>query len=121
MEAEPEQALPALALGDLDLVLADEWQPQPRSLPEGVVRHELPGDPVRLVLPAGHPAAERHPEAVPLAELAGEPWATGDGRHGLGGDDARAPAARSAASTPTCATGRPARRSRSRSWRAAWR
>ena len=77
VEAEPEQALPALALGDLDLVLADEWQPQPRSLPEGVVRHELPGDPVRLVLPAGHPAAERHPEAVPLAELAGEPWATG--------------------------------------------
>ena len=78
VEAEPEQALPALALGDLDLVLADEWRPQPRHLPEGVVRHELPGDPVRLVLPAGHPAAERHPEAVPLAELGGEPWATGE-------------------------------------------
>ena len=78
VEAEPEQALPALALGDLDLVLADEWRPQPRSLPEGVVRHELPGDPVRLVLPAGHPAARRHAEAVPLAELAGEPWATGE-------------------------------------------
>ena len=78
VEAEPEQALPALALGDLDLVLADEWPPQPRSLPEGVVRHELPGDPVRLVLPAGHPAARRHVEAVPLAELAGEPWATGE-------------------------------------------
>jgi DNA-binding transcriptional LysR family regulator len=78
VEAEPEQALPALALGDLDLVLGDEWLPQPRSLPGGVVRHELPGDPVRIVLPASHPAAERHPEAVPLAELAGEPWATGD-------------------------------------------
>ena len=25
IEAEPEQALPALALGDLDLVLGDEW------------------------------------------------------------------------------------------------
>jgi len=46
VEAEPEQALPALALGDLDLVLADEWSPQPRSLPDGVVRHALPGDPV---------------------------------------------------------------------------
>src|SRR6185295_9470622 len=54
VEAEPEQALPALALGDVDLVLADEWRPQPRRLPEGVVRHELPGDPVRLVLPADH-------------------------------------------------------------------
>src|SRR6476619_6138066 len=36
VEAEPEQALPALALGGLDLVLADEWSPQPRSLPDGV-------------------------------------------------------------------------------------
>ena len=26
VEAEPEQSLPALALGDVDLVLADEWQ-----------------------------------------------------------------------------------------------
>src|SRR5215217_1825229 len=32
VEAEPEQALPALALGDVDLVLADEWQHQPRAL-----------------------------------------------------------------------------------------
>jgi len=78
VEAEPEQALPALALGDLDLVLADEWGPQPRSLPDGVVRHALPGDPVRIVLPAAHPLAARHPQAVPLAELAGEQWATGD-------------------------------------------
>ena len=78
VEAEPERSLPALALGDLDLVLADEWQLHPLGLPDGVVRHELPGDPVRIVLPADHPVAARHPEAVPLAELAGEPWASGD-------------------------------------------
>jgi DNA-binding transcriptional LysR family regulator len=77
-EAEPERSLPALALGDLDLVLADEWQLHPLGLPDGVVRHELPGDPVRIVLPADHPVAARHPEEVPLAELAGEPWASGD-------------------------------------------
>src|ERR671915_472916 len=29
VESEPEQSLPALALGDVDLVLADEWQHQP--------------------------------------------------------------------------------------------
>src|SRR5918996_451907 len=29
VEAEPERSLPALALGDLDLVLADEWQLHP--------------------------------------------------------------------------------------------
>src|SRR5919197_1098076 len=30
IDAEPEDALPALALGDVDIVLADEWQHQPR-------------------------------------------------------------------------------------------
>jgi len=77
IEAEPEQALPALALGDVDLVLSDEWQHQPRRLPTGLQRHELLRDPVQLVLPARHPAARRHKDAVPLAELAGEPWTTG--------------------------------------------
>jgi DNA-binding transcriptional LysR family regulator len=32
---------------------------------------------VRLILPARHPAARRHPDAVPMAELAGEAWTTG--------------------------------------------
>jgi DNA-binding transcriptional LysR family regulator len=77
VEAEPEQALPALVLGDVDLVLGDEWEHQPRRLPEGLQRHELLADPVQVVLPAGHPVARRFRDAVPLAELAGEPWATG--------------------------------------------
>ena len=77
IEAEPEHALPALALGDIDLVLGDEWEHQPRRLPEGVQRHELHSDPVQLVLPARHPAALRHPDAVPLSELSGEAWTTG--------------------------------------------
>jgi DNA-binding transcriptional LysR family regulator len=77
VEAEPEQALPALALGDVDLVIGDEWQHQPVRLPEGVERHELLSDPVNVVLPARHPVARRHREAVPLAELAGEAWASG--------------------------------------------
>jgi len=85
LELEPEEALPALALGDIDLVLGDEWQHQPRRLPTGVQRHELMSDRVRLVLPARHPAARRHPEALPLAELAGEPWTTGHA--GLGWDE----------------------------------
>jgi DNA-binding transcriptional LysR family regulator len=77
VEAEPEQALPALALGDVDLVLGDEWRHQPWRLPIGLERHELLRDPVQLVLPARHPAAQRHKDAVPLAELAGEGWTTG--------------------------------------------
>jgi DNA-binding transcriptional LysR family regulator len=77
VEAEPEQALPALALGDVDLVLGDEWQHQPLRLSESLERHDLLRDPVGLLLPADHPAARRHPVAVPLAELAGDAWATG--------------------------------------------
>src|SRR5215218_6176457 len=77
IEAEPEQALPALALGDIDLVLGDEWRHQPWRLPSSLQRHELLRDPVHLILPAGHPTARRHQGAVPLAELAGEAWTTG--------------------------------------------
>jgi DNA-binding transcriptional LysR family regulator len=81
VEAEPEQSLPALALGDFDLVLADEWQHQPRRRPPGVDRHDLFRDPLRVILPASHSAARRR-GAVPLAELAGAPWATGHGGTG---------------------------------------
>jgi DNA-binding transcriptional LysR family regulator len=77
VEAEPEHALPALALGDVDLVLGDEWQHQPRRMPEGLQRHELFMDPVMLVLPARHPLARRYRDTVPLAELAGEVWTAG--------------------------------------------
>jgi DNA-binding transcriptional LysR family regulator len=77
IEAEPEDALPALALGELDLVLGDEWQHQPWRLPAGLERHELLRDPVHLLLPARHPIARRHKDAVPLAELADEAWASG--------------------------------------------
>ncbi len=82
VEAEPEPALPALALGDVDVVLGDEWHHQPWRLPPGLELHELMRDPLRLVLPAGHPAALRHPERVPLRELAGAAWTTGHARMG---------------------------------------
>src|SRR5919206_3937500 len=32
LDAEPEDAIPALALGDVDVVLGDEWQHQPRRV-----------------------------------------------------------------------------------------
>jgi DNA-binding transcriptional LysR family regulator len=76
VDSEPEYALPALALGDLDLVLADEWHHQPRRLPPGVERHDLLDDPVRVILPARHRLARRYKAELPLAALAGEPWIT---------------------------------------------
>ena len=85
VEAEPEGALPALALGDVDLVLGDEWPNHPWSLAATLRRELLLEDPVRLILPARHPAARRHPEAVPLAELADEPWSSG--HQGMGWEE----------------------------------
>jgi DNA-binding transcriptional LysR family regulator len=77
IEAEPEQSLPALALGDVDLALADEWQHQPHPRPPGVDRHDLHRDPVRVVAPEGHPVARRHEHVVALTELADEIWTAG--------------------------------------------
>jgi DNA-binding transcriptional LysR family regulator len=74
-----------LALGDLDVVLADEWQHGPRRLPATLVRHDLLDDPVHVALPARHPVARRHREAMPLAELSGDVWVTGHA--GMGWDE----------------------------------
>ena len=76
-ESEPEAALPALQLGDVDLVLGDEWQDQPRPRHAGVHRVDLHRDPVHLILPAGHPATRRRKRTARLADLAGEAWTTG--------------------------------------------
>src|SRR4051812_1297131 len=70
IEAEPEQAIPALALGDLDLVLGDEWEHQPLRLPAGLQRHDLFDDPVQLALPDDR-------EHASFADLHDAPWTTG--------------------------------------------
>ena len=105
VEAEPEQSLPALALGDVDLVLADEWQHQPHARPAGggpprPAPRPGPRRPARRTIRVARAAAS----AVPLSELAGRGLDDRPPRHGLGGDDATARAASSAASTPTSAT-----------------
>jgi DNA-binding transcriptional LysR family regulator len=76
LQSEPEPALQALALGDLDVVIADEWDSVPRPGREGLLREELLSEGVRLILPADHPLAiEGGP--VSLRALAHAPWACG--------------------------------------------
>jgi DNA-binding transcriptional LysR family regulator len=77
VEAEPEEALPALAVGDLDIVIGDEWQHAPRRLPGGVVRRDLLSDRVFVVVPADHEIARHREKTVALSELAGEVWVSG--------------------------------------------
>ena len=84
VEAEPEQALPELALGGVDLVLADEWQHQPRPRPPGVDRHELYGDTVRVVLPEAHPARAPAPRPGRARRAARRDLGDRPRRHGVG-------------------------------------
>jgi DNA-binding transcriptional LysR family regulator len=75
-DAEPEETMPSLALGTLDLVLADEYPflrlpPDPRIDPEPLLEESF-----RLILPRTHPLAAAG-GAVPLAALRDQPWAVG--------------------------------------------
>jgi DNA-binding transcriptional LysR family regulator len=73
IEAEPEQSLPAVALGELDVAIAEEYQHAPRAVPPALEREELCRDEILLALPPAHPLARRG-DPVSLPELAGETW-----------------------------------------------
>lgn len=72
-ELELEQALPELRLGALDVVVSDEYDGYPRPRPAGLRFEVLLEEPLRVVLPAEHPAAAAG-TAVALADLRGEVW-----------------------------------------------
>ncbi len=72
-EQEVEQAVPALRLQHLDVVVGDEYDDQPRPVHGDLARTDLVRERVRLVLPADHPLARRR--KVPLTRLADQPWA----------------------------------------------
>jgi DNA-binding transcriptional LysR family regulator len=71
VEAEPEQALPALLARDFDVVVAEEYPDNPQARPAGVDAEDLLADPIRLA----HPRAVRTPRSqAALGRLAGHPW-----------------------------------------------
>src|SRR5215218_3486273 len=70
-ELEPEASLPALRLGDVDLAISHEDVRRPAPADERLQRVDLLEDPLRVVLPAGHPAGG---DAVALARLADARW-----------------------------------------------
>jgi DNA-binding transcriptional LysR family regulator len=63
-------ALERIAAGALEAALVFEHDPVP--LPAGIAQLPLFTDPARVLLPAGHPAADR--AALRCADLAGETW-----------------------------------------------
>ena len=76
IELEAEEGFDLLRRGEVDLVVAEEYDYAPRPRDPSLVRRELCRDPLVLVIPAAHPLAAAHPDAVPLAALAGEVWAS---------------------------------------------
>jgi DNA-binding transcriptional LysR family regulator len=71
-EREVEEAAPALRLRQLDVVVGDEYEGQPRAIHADLDRERLLREQVRLVLPAGHPEAAH--ERVAMRRLAGAGW-----------------------------------------------
>jgi DNA-binding transcriptional LysR family regulator len=76
VQAEAEDALPALRLGDADLVIAEEYDHAPRQRDPALDYRDLCRDELVFAVPARHPAAER--ETVAFADLRGEAWAGGE-------------------------------------------
>jgi DNA-binding transcriptional LysR family regulator len=85
IEAEPDEALGSVRDGQADLALVYHFHtPEPpRAWPTAAgpgTYTTLAADPLRLLVPAGHPLAGR--PAVSLAEFAGERWIHGWGEVG---------------------------------------
>ena len=70
---EPAEALAALRIGELDIVLSMEWECRPATASAGTTRHELLTDSYVVVLPAAHSlAAEDGP--LQFRDLVHERW-----------------------------------------------
>lgn len=75
-EAEPEDALPRLREGELDLVLGFSYAAVPARDPRDFATVPLLNDPSLAVLPAAHPAADAA-GPVDLDALDGDTWIAG--------------------------------------------
>jgi DNA-binding transcriptional LysR family regulator len=71
VEGEPEELVPRLRAGEIDLGVLFEF-PGAAGLPPGLTRTPLFADPMYLALPAAHRLARRR--RVRLEHLAGEAW-----------------------------------------------
>ncbi|MET8360537.1 LysR family transcriptional regulator [Micromonospora sp. NPDC005171] len=71
-EMEPDDALPLVLRGDLDVAVLQDWFNVPLQLPDTVCKVDLINDVVDLALPAGHPLAGR--PVLELDELHDEQW-----------------------------------------------
>jgi DNA-binding transcriptional LysR family regulator len=72
---EPEDSVPQLKSGELDISIVFESRRCDSGTPDGIDRRHLVEDPMFLVLPRDHPLAAKR--RLRLADLAGEAWIGG--------------------------------------------
>lgn len=58
-EMEPDESVPAVVRGDIDLAVVLDWYNKPLPVPDGLVKAALLDDLVDVAMPADHPFAER--------------------------------------------------------------
>lgn len=72
VEGDPDETMPSLRRGELDLVLTYDYDLIGAEVDDAVCCVELLEDPFRVVVPAGHPAVGE--DGVALADLRDEDW-----------------------------------------------
>jgi len=73
-DLEPEDSIPLLKVGEMDLVVTYEFDHLPEPDDPGVERHALMSEPVYLALPASHPLASSD---VAVRDLRYDEWIVG--------------------------------------------
>lgn len=76
VDLEPEEAVPALKAGDVDVALTYEWDLLPTLEDAGIERDLLLTERLYLALPTHHPLAE-HEDAISIADFAEDEWIVG--------------------------------------------
>ncbi|MEV5379256.1 LysR family transcriptional regulator [Streptomyces nondiastaticus] len=71
-EMEPEEAVPRVVRGDIDVAVVLDWYNKPLPMPDGLAKAPVLDDIADVAMPVDHPLAGR--EEVGLEEFADDDW-----------------------------------------------
>ncbi|MEH6378225.1 LysR family transcriptional regulator [Streptomyces sp. KLMMK] len=71
-EMEPEEAVPRVVRGDIDVAVVLDWYNKPLPMPDGLAKAPILDDIADVAMPVGHPLAGR--DQVDLEEFADDDW-----------------------------------------------
>ncbi|WP_424888782.1 LysR family transcriptional regulator [Streptomyces sp. XH2] len=71
-EMEPEEAVPRVVRGDIDVAVVLDWDNKPLPMPDGLAKAPILDDIADVAMPVDHPLAGR--EEIDLEEFADDDW-----------------------------------------------